>query len=171
MINCVGKADECPRYAKEIRKKIGAKCPQVLQKIGAKCIHYIPVRCAPVLAVLAVMHISCLLPDYCSWVCNCYCPCLTILVSIVLVLVFCLKLSLFLLEKLSGYSIVWSSLFCCVLYLTKSLIFCHFFKTMRDIYRMWKRWRSGAVLLSLLTERNISWDDKKVQNRHSKWKR
>ena len=24
--------------AKEIRKKIGAKCPQVLQKIGAKCI-------------------------------------------------------------------------------------------------------------------------------------
>ena len=46
--------------------------------------------------------ISCLLPDYCCWVCNCYCPCLTILVSIVLVLVFCLKLSLFLLEKLSA---------------------------------------------------------------------
>ena len=127
--------------------------------VFARSVHYIPVRCAPVLAVLAVMHISCLLPDYCCWVCNCYCPCLTILVSIVLVLVFCLKLSLFLLEKLSGYSIVRSSLFCCVLYLTKSLIFCHFFyhvKTMRDIYKMWKRWRSGAVLLSLLTERNIS---------------
>ena len=85
------------------------------------------VRCAPVLAVLAVMHMSCLLPDYCCLVCNCYCPCLTILVSIVLVLVFCLKLSLFLLEKLSGYSIVRSSLFCCVLYLTKSSIVCHFF--------------------------------------------
>ena len=32
--------------------------------------HYIPVRCAPVLAVLAVMHAFCLRPDYRYLVCR-----------------------------------------------------------------------------------------------------
>ena len=32
--------------------------------------HYIPVRCAPVLAVLAVMHVFCLRPDYRYLVCR-----------------------------------------------------------------------------------------------------
>ena len=34
------------------------------------CGHYIPVRCAPVLAVLAVMHAFCLRPDYRYLVCR-----------------------------------------------------------------------------------------------------
>ena len=33
-------------------------------------LHYIPVRCAPVLAVLAVMHAFCLRPDYRYLVCR-----------------------------------------------------------------------------------------------------
>ena len=33
-------------------------------------VHYIPVRCAPVLAVLAVMHAFCLRPDYRYLVCR-----------------------------------------------------------------------------------------------------
>ena len=35
-----------------------------------RAVHYIPVRCAPVLAVLAVMHAFCLQPDYRYLVCR-----------------------------------------------------------------------------------------------------
>ena len=41
-----------------------------LKKNWARFWHYIPVRCAPVLAVLAVMHAFCLRPDYRYLVCR-----------------------------------------------------------------------------------------------------
>ena len=53
-------------------------------------LHYIPVRCAPVLAVLAVMHIFCLLPDYCYRFAELQCICL----DFTIVMLFCSKLSL-----------------------------------------------------------------------------
>ena len=42
---------------------------QDLMQFTCKALQIVPV-CAPVLAVLAVMHIFCLLPDYCYLVCR-----------------------------------------------------------------------------------------------------